>query len=247
MKKFLTCLFSVLTATMFALITACAGETGEVSTSAPVDTTKSAQSVGSAQSASASASVWDSTWSSERDPYEWTAATEYNLGTNDGTQKTTVYLVGDSTVCNYEMAKESGRYYPRNGYGMWFDDYLNENVTVNNLALSGRSSKSFIKEKNYTTLKDNIKAGDYLVIGFGHNDQKTSLSYYTNPASEVIHDDSFKYYLYNYYVKLALDVGATPILCTPIIRVDYPFDTHPKDFHLTGTQTTSGNPLEGGD
>ena len=50
---------------------------------------------------------------------------------------TTVYMVGDSTMCNYSIAKE---YYPKYGYGMQMDRYFDTNyVTFNNLTLSGRS------------------------------------------------------------------------------------------------------------
>ena len=81
----------------------------------------------------------------------------------------TIYLVGDSTVCAFE----DPYYYPRYGYGTQLGGYLDEKATVVNLALSGRSSKSFITEDNYKTLKDSLKAGDYLIIGFGHNDEKS--------------------------------------------------------------------------
>ncbi|MBQ2914392.1 MAG: pectate lyase [Clostridia bacterium] len=133
------------------------------------------------------------------------------------TEKVTVYMVGDSTVCNY--TNDTSLAFPRNGYGMWVGNYLNENATVVNLALSGRSSKSFLQESNYTTLKNSISAGDYLIIGFGHNDEKVEDdTRYTNPTGDVNDQTSFQYYLYTYYVKLAMDAGAHPILCTPIVR-----------------------------
>lgn len=134
-----------------------------------------------------------------------------------GTDKVTVYMVGDSTVCNY--TNDTSLAFPRNGYGMWVGNYLKENATVVNLALSGRSSKSFLQEANYTTLKNSISAGDYLIIGFGHNDEKVEDdTRYTNPTGDVNDQTSFQYHLYTYYVKLAMDAGAHPILCTPIVR-----------------------------
>ena len=134
-----------------------------------------------------------------------------------GTEKVTVYMVGDSTVCNY--TNDTSLAFPRNGYGMWVGNYLNENATVVNLALSGRSSKSFLQEANYTTLKESISKGDYLIIGFGHNDEKIDDDLrYTNPTGDVNDQTSFQYHLYTYYIKLAMDAGAHPILCTPIVR-----------------------------
>ena len=133
------------------------------------------------------------------------------------TEKVTVYMVGDSTVCNY--TNDTSLAFPRNGYGMWVGNYLNENATVVNLALSGRSSKSFLQEANYTTLKESISKGDYLIIGFGHNDEKIDDDLrYTNPTGDVNDQTSFQYHLYTYYIKLAMDAGAHPILCTPIVR-----------------------------
>ena len=137
----------------------------------------------------------------------------------EATTETTVFLVGDSTVCDYtELKEKTGYYYMRNGYGMRLGEYLNDKVTIKNLAISGRSSKSFLKEANYTTLKNSIKAGDFLIIGFGHNDEKTEEARYTNPNGAVTEPTSFKYHLYEYYIKVAEEAGATPILCTPIVR-----------------------------
>ncbi len=135
----------------------------------------------------------------------------------------TIYLVGDSTVCGF-----SDNYYlPRYGYGTQLFNYINcEPNQINNLALSGRSSLSFLTEGNYTTLKNSIKEGDYLIIGFGHNDEKSDEpARYTDPTKSYTDDStvngpSFQYTLYQNYVKLATDKGATPILCTPIVRYD---------------------------
>lgn len=133
---------------------------------------------------------------------------------------TIIYFVGDSTVCEYSQSGESGRYTMRNGYGMRVGEYLTGDFTINNLALSGRSSKSFLTENNYKTLKNNIKKGDYLVIGFGHNDQKPGVDKFTDPTKPIDDPTSFQYSLYENYIKLAQSVEATPILCTPIVRRD---------------------------
>ena len=136
-----------------------------------------------------------------------------------------IYVVGDSTVCDYRP-KLDDYYLPRYGYGTQLHNYLNctENQIVN-LALSGRSSLSFLSEANYTTLKNSIKEGDYLIIGFGHNDEKSAeAARFTDPkpdyqtATNASGSPSFQYTLYENYVKLAKDKGATPILCTPIVR-----------------------------
>ena len=145
---------------------------------------------------------------------------------------TTVYFVGDSTVCSFS----DNYYYPRYGYGTQLANYLAPEATVVNLALSGRSSKSFISEANYETLKNSLKAGDYLIIGFGHNDEKSDdAARFTDATKPYTDETSFGYYLYNYYVKLALDAGATPILCTPVVRAKTNNDYSGNEGHVTAT------------
>ena len=106
-----------------------------------------------------------------------------------------LFLVGDSTVSSFNDAY----YYPRYGYGTQIGNYFDSKLKVNNLALSGRSSKSFLSESNYETFKASIKEGDYLIIGFGHNDEKDDDALrFTNPTGGVDDETSFKHYLYNY-------------------------------------------------
>lgn len=145
---------------------------------------------------------------------------------------TNLYLVGDSTVCSFADAY----FYPRYGYGTQIGNFLTEKVTVHNLALSGRSSKSFLAEANYQTLKDNLKAGDYLIIAFGHNDEKSDdAARFTDASKDYTDPSSFGYHLYEYYIKLAQDAGATPILCTPIVRAASDNDYSENEGHNTAT------------
>ena len=144
-------------------------------------------------------------------------------------------MVGDSTVCDFPSETT---YYRRYGYGGELEKYLNtDSLTINNLALSGRSSKSFITENNYETLKSSIKEGDYLLIGFGHNDEKAEEARYTNPNGDYLTDGSFANYLYNYYVKLATDKKASLILCTPICRYSDKKDYTGAAAHITSSVT----------
>lgn len=166
-------------------------------------------------------------------PYSNTVS--YTVSSVVELSQTTVYLVGDSTVCSFN---DTTYYYPRYGYGTQLANYLAPEAKITNLALSGRSSKSYIQEANYTTLKNSIKEGDYLIIGFGHNDEKADdPTRYSEPFGSKEDEGSFKYNLYNYYIKLANDAKATPILCTPIVRAD-------SNNNYTGT---SGHVTNGAD
>lgn len=164
---------------------------------------------------------------------------------------TTVYIVGDSTVSSFDDAY----YLPRYGYGTQLGQYLSDEVVVNNLALSGRSSYSFLSESNYTILTSNIDGDDFLIIGFGHNDEKAETDRYTNPnlsytdSATLINNRpaSFAYTLYNYYIKVAEDAGATPILCTPIVRANASNDYEGSSGHITADATAGGIAYAGGD
>lgn len=156
----------------------------------------------------------------------------------------TLWLVGDSTVCEFNDAY----FYPRYGYGTQIANYLDDTYTVRNLALSGRSSKSFLAESNYKTLTDGLSAGDVLVIGFGHNDEKNESARYTNPNGDYQANGSFAKSLYDNYVKKAIDVGAEVILCTPIVRRSDSDKLSDSNCHITSDATDSaGNTYPGGD
>lgn len=140
-----------------------------------------------------------------------------------------VYLVGDSTVCYYD--DNYSKPYDRYGWGMKLAEQFS-GVNVHNLALSGRSSRSFLAEQNYQTLKNSLGKGDYLFIQFGHNDEKTDESQYPglgtytgldwstldNTGKDSQGRYSYEYILAAYYINLAKNKGAVPVLVTPITR-----------------------------
>ena len=107
--------------------------------------------------------------------------------TQDNSATPTIYLAGDSTVKTYE----DGQYIA--GWGQYLDLFLDESINVVNAAHGGRSSRSFINEgrlynienanfgynfsqNNGNSIEDCIKAGDFLFIQFGHNDDNTKVS-----------------------------------------------------------------------
>lgn len=158
-----------------------------------------------------------------------------------------IYVVGDSTVCSFN----DNYYLPRYGYGTQLAEYLNvTSDQIVNLAISGRSSKSFLTESNYATLTSSIGEGDYLIIGFGHNDEKSDeAARYTDAngthtQATTANGDSFQYVLYENYVKMATEKGATPILCTPIVRYDTSGAYTGAKVHDTTSSDKSG---KGGD
>ena len=127
-----------------------------------------------------------------------------------------LYVVGDSTLASFE----DQYYYPRYGYATKLNDFFNADVEIINKALSGRSSRSYILDPEYNDVFNNIKKGDYLIIGFGHNDEKDDdFLRFSDASLDINNEKSFKYSIYNYYVKKALEVWATPIITTPVVRI----------------------------
>ena len=137
-------------------------------------------------------------------------------------EKAIFWVVGDSTVCGFS----DSYYIPREGWGEQLDRYFN--ATVYNLAHSGASSRDFTGMSEYDVLMNGSDAvpalGDgegemFLLIGFGHNDQKTEAARYSNPNGDYLTEGSFANSLYVSYVKPAMDAGVTPVLVTPIVRL----------------------------
>ncbi len=88
-----------------------------------------------------------------------------------GLKETTIYIVGDSTSCEYGYDEKYA--IPRAGWGMYLSEFLNDKANVINLALSGRSSKSFTAEENYKKLFENIKKAIFFSFSLDTTTKKT--------------------------------------------------------------------------
>jgi lysophospholipase L1-like esterase len=132
----------------------------------------------------------------------------------------TLYVIGDSTASVY--AKDL---YPRTGWAQVLTSYFAPGcAVVSDKALSGRSSKSFYDEGSWTPVRNALRAGDYVFIQFGHNDEKSDdAARYTQPAT------TYTQYLTKYIDETQAE-GATPLLLTPIQRNEWSagkiVDTH---------------------
>lgn len=119
----------------------------------------------------------------------------------------TIYMIGDSTMCNY---KESA--YPQAGWGQLLGEYFQDNVTIDNRARAGRSSKMFINEGTWDTVYNLLQPGDYVFVSFGINDGNYNNADRYAPVS----DGSFQNYMRT-FVNGALAKGATPVLFTTVL------------------------------
>ncbi|MFN0254261.1 rhamnogalacturonan acetylesterase [Pedobacter ureilyticus] len=133
-------------------------------------------------------------------------------------KKITLFIVGDSTAAN-----KVEKALPENGWGMRIGEFFSDKVTIANKAANGRSTKSFIAERRWQAVLNELKPGDFVFIQFGHNDEKidkpdvgTSLDEYK--ANLIL------------YVNQAKEKKANPVLLTPIMRRSFTngvfVDTH---------------------
>jgi len=126
-------------------------------------------------------------------------------------QKPTIYGIGDSTMANKPLANEN----PERGWGQMLPQFLTDNITFDNRAVNGRSTKSFIDEKRWDAIYKILKPGDYVFIQFGHNDSKFADSTrYTNPHT------SYRHNLIR-FVTETREKGATPIIFSSITRRNF--------------------------
>ena len=125
-----------------------------------------------------------------------------------GCSFTTVHLMGDSTMAEKDLSGGN----PERGWGMMFQNYLDDSIKVINYAQNGRSTKSFIDRGLWDKVKANLKPGDWLFIQFGHNDAKESdPERYAAPFGA--YQDNLRL-----FVRTAKSMGARPVLLTPVAR-----------------------------
>lgn len=80
----------------------------------------------------------------------------------------TFFMVGDSTMADKTELDIS----PERGWGQLFPSFLTGDVVVQNHAMNGRATKSFVDEGRWQVVLDRIHRGDVVILEFGHNDAK---------------------------------------------------------------------------
>ncbi len=121
--------------------------------------------------------------------------------------KPSIHIIGDSTA-----AKKVPETRPESGWGEHLHLYLPDDFKIENAAVNGRSTKSFVDLGHFKFVDDALKTGDYLLIQFGHNDQK-----FDDPARFTEPFNSYQENLRN-YVAAARAKDVTPIILTSVTR-----------------------------
>lgn len=118
----------------------------------------------------------------------------------------TVHYIGDSTV-----ARNNIHSYPQTGMSQGLGLYLKEAVRIVSYAKNGRSTKSFLDEGRFGPVEGAMAPGDFLLIQFGHNDEKADPARHTEPQGSF--QDNLRL-----FIRAAREKGAHPVLLTPIAR-----------------------------
>ena len=125
-------------------------------------------------------------------------------------RQTTIFIIGDSTAAN----KDTTNGKKERGWGMMLQRCFDDNIRVDNHAVNGRSSLTFLNEGRWQKVLDLIQPGDYVIIQFGHNDEKPRADRHTDPGS------TFDYILAR-YVRETREHGGIPVLMNAVVRRNF--------------------------
>jgi DNA sulfur modification protein DndE len=140
---------------------------------------------------------------------------------NDSIRKIRIFLIGDSTMANKPLEDN-----PERGWGQMLPEFFNDDVEIRNHAKNGRSTKSFIDQGLWQAVLDSLRPVDYVMIQFGHNDQKiTDSTRYADPHGAYQRN-------LQCFVNESRAKGAQPILITPVMRRC--FDEHGQFYDTHG-------------
>jgi lysophospholipase L1-like esterase len=115
----------------------------------------------------------------------------------------TIYLLGDSTVCDQPVE-------PYNSWGQMLTRFFKPTVSIANHAESGESLRSSVAARRLDKVLSNMKPGDYLIIQYGHNDEKEKgegIGAFTTYKADL-----------KKFVSEARKRGGQPVLVTPVQR-----------------------------
>ena len=133
------------------------------------------------------------------------------IATNCASQQLTIYSIGDSTMANKKNPEEN----PEHGWVQVLPQFFNNYIKIDNRAVNGRSTRSFINENRWDSIHKYLNKGDYVLIQFGHNDQKIKdPKRYTNPHT------AYRNNLIRFITETR-EKGATLILLSSIVRRNF--------------------------
>ena len=137
-------------------------------------------------------------------------------------KKIKVYLIGDSTMCNYETNR-----LPLMGWGMPFKYFFDSTVEIDNRARGGRSTRTFISENRWQPIADSLQEGDYVLIQFGHNDEAKEEKYKDRYTPVPDYKNNLIKFITETRAKKAI-----PVLITPVTRMRFDKEGKAQETHI---------------
>ena len=143
-------------------------------------------------------------------------------------EKPTLYIIGDSTVKNGDGRGKDSLW----GWGSLIGDRFDTiRIHVENHAIGGRSSRTFITDGRWDRILERLHAGDFVIMQFGHNDSgplddtarargtikgtgddSTAIYNPIRKMNEVVH--TYGWYMRKYVNDArAKGAGAVPLIC----------------------------------
>ncbi len=127
-----------------------------------------------------------------------------------------LFLVGNSTVVDEAFE-------PWTGWGQMITRFLKPEIAVANYAESGQAANTFVSSRRWEKLRSQLRPNDFVLIEFGHNDQKQK-GEGKGPFTSFTSDLKF-------LVDQTREMGGIPILVTPMHRRFFEADGKVKNTH----------------
>lgn len=133
----------------------------------------------------------------------------------------TLHLVGDSTMADKRKDPPN----PETGWGQALPAFFRDPTQVVNYAADGRSTKSFIDEKRWEKVVAALHAGDFVIIQFGHNDEKQDRPDVFAAARGAYQENLRR------FIRETRAKGAVPILAPSVARRRFSADGELLETH----------------
>jgi rhamnogalacturonan acetylesterase len=157
-------------------------------------------------------------------------------------EKPTIYIIGDSTVKNGGGKGSDGLW----GWGSFIHEHFDTTkINIENHAIGGRSSRTFLTDGRWDTIKAKLKKGDFVLMQFGHNDggaindstrargtikglgeASIEIDNILTKKTETVH--TYGWYMHKYILE-AQQKGAKAIVFSPVPRNVWKDGKIPKD------------------
>ena len=129
-----------------------------------------------------------------------------------------VFLLGDSTVTDQRAE-------PYASWGQMLPRFFGPDIAIANYAESGETLKSFMTSLRLDKVLSEVRPGDWVLIQFGHNDEKAQWPQTYAPA-----ETTYRAYLRTYIAEVRR-LGANPVLVTQVERRTFDAQGHIVNSH----------------